>query len=617
MTSPLVTGAKYALLAAVFALAACGPEKGPSLLWSKDVQSLDNPYPDPRLLDAGLGSRPHFYESFLPADALTTQSRGLFEGWSRKLNTVSGFGNFNAFAIRFSEPPAADSLADCAVFAVRTGEGAPWTAVPATAEYVSNDLFSSSQKFMLVKPTLPLPAGGDAILAIRKGPKTTAGKAFIRSADYQLADTSARTADEAVAAAVTVNGARFAKSAADLVFAMRFKVPAATAELETVAAWASTASITPQIPAKLLTPPAGTFVSTDADFSTLDAWLLNTPWSSPTREKVGRVVLGTFATHDLRDTTGVWKPELVADPASAPAITIDFVLTVPTGPKPADGWPVIIASHGLTQRNSLGSGQRSFCMFQAQLYATHGFACLGIDAVNHGNRGNWSDDYNLRDPRVLRDAFRQTVLDLLLLRRMVQNVDVDGDGAPDLSADVEYFGYSMGGGLGAAVLGLDPSIKTGVLQSMGGRAGEDLVRGDTSLLDLLLTSTAGLALDSPVEVATYPFIGLVGQLLADAVDPVNFAERLKQKNVLISEGLGDKTQPNAGTDLFAAALGAPTLTQSQTSASGLTGRVIVDAAQHGVTDPNFDPHNVYQWVAPLRETALTYLQSRGQQFVAP
>ncbi len=599
--------------------ASCAPQvqTGPSILWSKDAQSLDNPFPDPRLLGGGgLGSRPHFYESFLPAESMTTQSRGLFEGWARKLNSLPGFGAFNPFAIRLSEPPAPESLDRCAVFAVRTGDGALWTAIPAVCEYVAGDLLSSAQKFMLVRPTLPLPQGGDAILAIRKGPKTAAGKAFIRSRDYQLADTSERSADEAIAAAVSIDAASFAPAPSDLIFTMRFKVAVATADLQTVAAWASTATVMPAIPAKQLSPPSGVFVSTDTDFSTLDAWLLNTPWPAPARDKVGRVVIGTFPTRDLRDSNGVWKPEWIADPGAAPATPIDFVLSVPTGARPSGGWPVLILGHGLSGRATPASGSRSFALFQAQLCAEHGFACLAIDAVNHGNRGNWSDDLNIREPRVLRDANRQTALDTMLARRMSQHLDVDGDGAADLSPDVEYFGYSMGAAIGAALLGVDAAIKTGVLQSVGGGTGQDIAV-DPAQLDLLLTSASGLPLDSPAEAAVYPLLGLVTQLVADPVDPINFAALLKQKNLLVSEGLGDKTQTNAGTDRFAAALGAPTLTQPQTAPGGISGRVIVDAAKFGVTDPAFDPHNVYQNVAPLRQTVMTFLRTRGTQFVAP
>jgi hypothetical protein len=69
-----------------------------------------------------------------------------------------------------------------------------------------------------------------------------------------------------------------------------------------------------------------------------------------------------------------------------------------------------------------------------------------------------------------RDGLNQTVVDLMSLVRTIRaGVDVDGDGRRDLSrSQVFYFGQSFGGIYGTELLGLDPRVRTGVVNVPGG-----------------------------------------------------------------------------------------------------------------------------------------------------
>ena len=55
-----------------------------------------------------------------------------------------------------------------------------------------------------------------------------------------------------------------------------------------------------------------------------------------------------------------------------------------------------------------------------------------------------------------------------LVRVIEFGIDVDGDGAPDLNPSrIYYFGHSLGGMWGTIFLAIEPSVRTGVLNSVG------------------------------------------------------------------------------------------------------------------------------------------------------
>ena len=177
---------------------------------------------------------------------------------------------------------------------------------------------------------------------------------------------------------------------------------------------------------------------------------------------------------------------------------VQFALWVPSGAKPAGGWPVAIFGHGFTD-NKLGAP-----LAVASSLAHAGIATIAINVVGHGGGplgtytvlragglpvtlpaggrgidpdGNETIDstegVNAAPPRALignRDALRQTTIDLMQLVKVLEGgVDVDSDGATDLSTSrVYYAGQSFGGIYGTQLLALEPDIRAGVPNVPGG-----------------------------------------------------------------------------------------------------------------------------------------------------
>ncbi|HEY6122400.1 MAG TPA: hypothetical protein VIV66_20755, partial [Pyrinomonadaceae bacterium] len=225
---------------------------------------------------------------------------------------------------------------------------------------------------------------------------------------------------------------------------------------------------------------------------------------------VGQIAFGKYLSPDYQVHPGEFMPEtgtLSGTPVPQSGNQIYFNLFLPSGAKPAQGWPVAIFGHG-------GTGTKDIdpYTFAASLashgiatiainFAGRGFGPLGTLKVNlndggsltfpSGGRGFDQDGNGIiaadegaaaRSPRQItgqRDAIRQTVVDLMQLVREIQvGVDADGDGSADVdSSRIYYFGWSFGGGIGVVFLALEPDVEIGAFNNPGAAAGRiDLLR---------------------------------------------------------------------------------------------------------------------------------------------
>jgi hypothetical protein len=96
----------------------------------------------------------------------------------------------------------------------------------------------------------------------------------------------------------------------------------------------------------------------------------------------------------------------------------------------------------------------------------------GIDQDGNGTIDS-TEGVNAAPPQTLignRDGLRQTTVDLMQLVKVLRDgVDVDGDGADDLSRKrIYYAGQSFGGIYGTQLLGLERDIRAGVPNVPGG-----------------------------------------------------------------------------------------------------------------------------------------------------
>jgi dienelactone hydrolase len=185
---------------------------------------------------------------------------------------------------------------------------------------------------------------------------------------------------------------------------------------------------------------------------------------------------------------------LTETPAIQGINTLQFVLILPSGQRPANGWPVAIFGHG-------GGGSKEFSFHVASKMASYGLASIAINVVGHGfgplstvnltlkdgtsvsfpagGRGvdldgdgdiKVNEGFNTIRPYTLvanRDGLRQTAADIMHLVRIIQvgiHLDGDEDGPPELdSSRIFYFGWSQGAHYGAQLLAVEPDLKGGVL----------------------------------------------------------------------------------------------------------------------------------------------------------
>jgi len=215
---------------------------------------------------------------------------------------------------------------------------------------------------------------------------------------------------------------------------------------------------------------------------------------------VGTMAFGKYVSPDY-ETPEKYIPAVgtrTGKPAVQGMNDIYFNLFLPSGPQPANGWPVAIFGHGF------GDNKNNSPLVVASVMASQGIATIAINVVGHGfgslgtltvNRvsgapvvipaGGRGIDQNgsatidstegssAAPPRGIigsRDGLRQTVTDLMQLVRVIQSgVDVDGDHAADLDTSrIYYFGQSFGGIYGTKLLAMEPGISAGAPNVAGG-----------------------------------------------------------------------------------------------------------------------------------------------------
>jgi hypothetical protein len=222
---------------------------------------------------------------------------------------------------------------------------------------------------------------------------------------------------------------------------------------------------------------------------------------------VGTIAWGTFVSPQFIGTDAVMSSPgtLGGLPTQFGEATLQLVLFLPSGTRPASGWPVVFLGHGGTTSihaapvwNLTGS------------LAAHGFAVIGINAVGRGfgplgtlsirrtdgtivqiPAGGRSFDQNgdglianvlsqegaaATAPNLIvgqRDGVRQTAIDYMQLLREIQaGVDVDGDGSVDLDAsNILFLGNSFATGYETCFLAVEPEVRIAVIGSPGALPG--------------------------------------------------------------------------------------------------------------------------------------------------
>lgn len=623
---------KFIRSSLVLVLLCCGPApqkvEPPHLLWENDAQSLDNPFPDVRLLDGrGAALRPDYYRPFMMQKALTAKMVEVFKGYAASAATqVHGFGNFGLTLLRTSVPVDPASLSGTAVRLKKTGTGFVVLEARPVVEHVTKvledtgvDAPASFPEFFWVRPSVPLKEGETGLLVIKKGLKGKDGAEFGRGFAFDGAADKAELAQVAQVLEVPES---------DILLTLPLKATPTVSVLKPLADWVETpaglgaVTIPPKgtVPEGNVQRPVGIWKRTDADWSVVQQWVERNGWSRPATN-LEAVVFGEIAARDLREN-GVWRSDWQADPSKAPVVPLRFVLTVPTGTKPSGGWPVVHAQHGVGGRNVPQTGNAdAYCLNEAQFLATKGIGCLGIDAPNHGVRGNFINFFSIESLETIRDEFREMTFDLLQVARAAPTIDVDGDGQGDVNPDLGYLGNSLGGIMGSAYVPVAPRVKYSVLNVPGGGLLNVLVSIDLrDRIGLLFVAKTNIAFGTPEYFVSFPIFRALAQPFFDSGDPVNLGHVLPlDRAVLIQEGLGDLVIPNFTTEDLAAAYGVTQPAATVTGTAPIRAIYRVDPKKFlSASQANgYNGHGVYYDIKPVRDQMLKFLETRGRELLIP
>ena len=251
-------------------------------------------------------------------------------------------------------------------------------------------------------------------------------------------------------------------------------------------------------------------------------------------------------------------------------------LSIPDGPMPAEGWPVVAFVHGT------GSGWWSFADGTANDVAAPlaraGIAVASISLPFHGERsvggGEALLSFNVLNPTAGRTNLRQAASEAVwltdLFARTAQSTVTTAGDTVRFDADrVAYMGHSHGAVMGSiAIPYFSSSVRAVVLSGAGGGLSLSAVGRDAGDVDIqgILEQTVGLDEDEELD-TFHPIIGLL-QLMGETTDPLSYARYWfhhqpdwpsAPRSVLMFEGTEDIYTPPDAIEALAGAARVPIL----------------------------------------------------------
>lgn len=358
-------------------------------------------------------------------------------------------------------------------------------------------------------------------------------------------------------------------------------------------------------------------------------------------------------------------------PAVTTQLTVPMLIGVPrTLTKPANGWPVVIYQHGITE-------DRATLALIADAAAAAGFVIVGIDLPLHGVMPNdplyalsptnpanaalpasfrvgeptFNVDYvnnttlapgpdgtpdssgqhfiNLSSLLTARDNVRQAVANLIVLTRAVPSLNLDGNaGTVDIDGSrVHFFGWSLGGIVGSAYLGTPgaASVRSVSLFAAGCGILETL-RQSPGYSPVLNNGLAAAGI--PTNSSLYFEFVHAAQAAVESGDGCNYAANWASKPTLMQMIQGtpgnaarppDRAVPNSSTLRLANLLGVPTITATVTNPAGARGLTRFTEGGHGTialpatgTAQNPGPETLASYIEARTQLA-SFLGSEGLQ----
>lgn len=582
---------------------------GPIAQFHEDLDCAPNPWPSDRLLVDGRVSVPQSRVSYaIPPGEEFDDARAYLQATSDSLDS-DGWSTIAALHIVLDREPDLATVTDGVRFYRFTGD------TPAPDATAFDATWDEDLNALVLQPLTPLLESTTYGVVVTADLLDAGTRPTSRSREFQkyLAGTPLAN-DVALFEGAGMETDRIA-------LAYTFTTATNTAEMVSVrdlifAADGSVHAPAYQDPSSFAGLEEGYFLSGSPEFAASIAGLT-------AGSNLAAVVNGSFDAWNFRDASGAFSPPLVAGTGVPPVERLDFRLTIPEGPVPPTGFPVVIYGHGL-------GGQNSDVYRWGDELAKYGFAVIGISAVHHGYRGTVPEFFDWNSMPRTREHFRQTTADHLQLLRAVREGAADGLVPFDQldENDVSYFGISLGGIMGSSFLSLAPYNEKGLLVVPGGHLSRELYAeevGGTYLYPFIANRAQISAGDAEFPLFLKGFEMLV-QLGMDRVDPVNYAAHVitpgtqfpssSPKRVLQTISVGDTWVPNDSNEALQRALGIPTLTASVTSAGGVSGAWRIDDTEFPQVSGD-EPHGYFSSLCEAQEMGFHWLESGGTEVTDP
>jgi hypothetical protein len=577
---------------------ATGTPVAATLRFSLDPLAAGNPFPSDRLLDAtGHPQVPaSYFDPGLPPPPAFGQAHTYIANISAQLSALSGFGTFAPLRVQFDKPVA-----------VGSGENPPGVVL---LEY--NDLAAPPPRFRAsayapdvsieIQPIVPLKPKTTYALLITTALTDVDGNGLRPAPDF-----TALLAGSGLTPEQTAWRARLQPvlDFADHTLGIGSESLALVDLFTTAPTTDDLVAIQQRLVSGDLVPGPPVFENSPIHGLTTGIFEEGTPeyqdlLGAATTDNVAAVAIGSFDSYDFRfRPNGGFDPALLAAGSMPPVNHLDFYVTIPKTPPPANGYPIAVFGHGLG-----GSGRDVTSVpFQVGDAPIMGIA---ISDLSHGRRGDPLKFFVLTNISTTREFFRQTVADYMQLVRMVENAHTAGI-APFDKVDPDhilYTGVSLGGIMGTMFMAVEPDVRVGMLSVPGGGLPNIVASHDIGqLLQPLIAFQTGVPQDSPFFPLFLHHFMQVTQWTLESADPIDYAPYIidpdrrlpgvPAKQVLVHEGIIDNTIPNRTTDDLALAMRLPDLNFShgctdQDGCSGIWRYVMADYGQdelsgHGVT----------------------------------
>jgi pimeloyl-ACP methyl ester carboxylesterase len=217
-------------------------------------------------------------------------------------------------------------------------------------------------------------------------------------------------------------------------------------------------------------------------------------------------------------------------PTKARDEEVSFILTVPKGPVPSGGWPVVIIGHGTGGSLTTGLGDGDWAESHVLSYA--GWATLATSEPHHAGRTGYAEGseelltFNFLNPVAGRDNWRQSVLEKVQLVGLVKSLEVSSgvgaSGAVQFNPDqVAFFGHSQGGIVGAMLAAVEPRLLGLFLSGAGAGFGASTIeKVEPVVIADVVRTFLNLDGDEPLDIY-HPITSLL-QLYVEPSDPVNY-----------------------------------------------------------------------------------------------